>query len=384
MWPPAALEFLRDLEDNNDRDWFKANRARYDSDLRAPGQALADALGDFGTARFFRPYNDARFHHRPPIKEQLGIAIGYGGAGGYYVELSLDGLLVGAGPAPSVHRSARAIPRRDRRRPPRRRLRARAEDRRGGGPALVEPELKRAPRGYPRRPPAHRAAAPEEPDRLRASRARAVAARGALPRDRARRARGRPPARHVAGQARRAAACRLRPATRPLPLGRYADGHGGAQVDHDLACRRRVRRVRPDAAARRARRRVHRQRVAADGLRAVHRAGRQRGLDPRGRRQRARRPAQRPARRAALALRPSEAAAPRRRRRRSSCPTGASRPTSTASARARRRASATSRKRSSCSTPRARSSAAPSRWPPAVGWSRASRAMSTPCRRTPT
>jgi len=25
-WPPAALEFLRDLEDNNDRDWFKVAR----------------------------------------------------------------------------------------------------------------------------------------------------------------------------------------------------------------------------------------------------------------------------------------------------------------------------------------------------------------------
>ena len=34
---------------------------------------------------------------RPPIKEQLGLAIGYGGAGGYYVEPSLDGLLVAAG-----------------------------------------------------------------------------------------------------------------------------------------------------------------------------------------------------------------------------------------------------------------------------------------------
>ena len=40
--------------------------------------------------------------------------------------------------------------------------------------------------------------------------------------------------------------------------------------------------------------------------------------------------------------------------------------------------------RSSCSTPRARSSAAPSRWRPAGEWSRASRATSTRCRRTPT
>ncbi|MGH2942309.1 MAG: DUF2461 family protein, partial [Solirubrobacteraceae bacterium] len=96
-WPPEALEFLRDLEDNNDRDWFKANRARYDDHLVAPGRALAESLVHLGPPRFFRPWNDARFHQRPPIKEQLGIAIGYGGGGGYYVELSLDGLLVGAG-----------------------------------------------------------------------------------------------------------------------------------------------------------------------------------------------------------------------------------------------------------------------------------------------
>ena len=60
-----------------------------------------------------------------------------------------------------------------------------------------------------------------------------------------------------------------------------------------------LRRLRPDAPARRARRCLHRQRLAPDGLRAVHGAGRERGLDPRGRRQRARRPrAQRAARRA--------------------------------------------------------------------------------------
>jgi uncharacterized protein (TIGR02453 family) len=97
MWPPEAIEFLTDLEANNDRDWFKANRARYDDHLVAPARSLAAELAHLGEARLFRPYNDARFHMRPPIKEQLGVAIGYGGAGGYYVELSLDGLLLGAG-----------------------------------------------------------------------------------------------------------------------------------------------------------------------------------------------------------------------------------------------------------------------------------------------
>ena len=97
MWPPEALEFLRELEDNNDRDWFKANRKRYDEHLVAPAKALAEQLGHLGEHHLFRPYNDTRFHMRPPIKEQLGVAIGYGGAGGFYFELSLDGLLVAAG-----------------------------------------------------------------------------------------------------------------------------------------------------------------------------------------------------------------------------------------------------------------------------------------------
>src|SRR5437667_11778179 len=97
MWPPEALAFLRDIEANNDGDWFKANRPRYDTHLLEPARALAEQLRHLGEPHFFRPYNDTRFHARPPIKEQLGVAIGYGGAGGFYVELSLDGLLVAAG-----------------------------------------------------------------------------------------------------------------------------------------------------------------------------------------------------------------------------------------------------------------------------------------------
>ena len=148
MWPPAALEFLRELEDNNDRDWFKANRARYDEHLVAPGRALAESLAHLGAARFFRPYNDARFHQRPPIKEQLGIAIGYAGAGGYYVELSLDGLLVGAGlhhPATDQLERFRGAIDDERRARGFERAIATASD---AGLTLVDPVLKRAPRGY--------------------------------------------------------------------------------------------------------------------------------------------------------------------------------------------------------------------------------------------
>jgi uncharacterized protein (TIGR02453 family) len=149
MWPPEALEFLRDLEANNDRDWFKANRERYDRHLVDPARELAAQLAHLGEPHMFRPYHDTRFHMRPPIKEQLGLAIGYGGAGGYYVELSLDGLLVAAGlhaPASDQldrYRAAIADGRR-----------AAAFERAldAAGKAGLEPAppmLKRAPRGYP-------------------------------------------------------------------------------------------------------------------------------------------------------------------------------------------------------------------------------------------
>ena len=89
---------------------------------------------------------------------------------------------------------------------------------------------------------------------------------------------------------------------------------GDAQVDHHLARRRRVRRVRPDAAARRARRRLPRRRLAAHGLRAVHGARDARGLDPRGAGPRAvaprrRRPAPLAVRRACAAARAATATA---------------------------------------------------------------------------
>ena len=103
-WPPEALEFLGELEANNDRDWFKANRARYDERLVAPARELAEQLADLGRPHLFRPWNDTRFRPGPPIKEHVGLAIRYEGAGGYYVELSLDGLLVAGGlymPAPT-------------------------------------------------------------------------------------------------------------------------------------------------------------------------------------------------------------------------------------------------------------------------------------------
>ena len=205
MWPPEALEFLRELEANNDRDWFKANRARYDAHLIEPAREMAQGLSHLGEAHMFRPYHDTRFHMRPPIKEQVGVAIGYGGAGGYYFELSLDGLLVAAGmhhPASDqLERFRRTID----------------DGRRAAGferavkPAvaagleLAPPALKRAPRGFPHRPPADRAAASEGAGRVPPPPAGALAALAGVRRAGAFGARVRSPTGGVAWQTRRPA-----------------------------------------------------------------------------------------------------------------------------------------------------------------------------------
>ena len=125
MWPPEAIEFLRDLEANNDRDWFKANRERYDVFLMEPARELAAGLAD------------------------LGLAIGYGSAGGYYVELSLDGLLVAGGlhhPASDQLARYRAAIDDGRRAAAFERALKIATD---AGLEPGPPGLKRAPRGYP-------------------------------------------------------------------------------------------------------------------------------------------------------------------------------------------------------------------------------------------
>ncbi len=150
-FPPGALDFLRELEDNNERDWFKANRGRYDELLVAPAAALGEELSaaGFGRAHLFRPWNDTRFRPGPPVKEHVGLAVGYEGAGGFYVELSLDGLLVAAGlhnPAPDQVERMRRLVADGRTAAPLSKAIASAA---AAGLALSDPDLRRAPRGYP-------------------------------------------------------------------------------------------------------------------------------------------------------------------------------------------------------------------------------------------
>jgi uncharacterized protein (TIGR02453 family) len=45
-FPAAGLDFLRDLAANNEKEWFQANKARYERDLKVPTRELVAALND--------------------------------------------------------------------------------------------------------------------------------------------------------------------------------------------------------------------------------------------------------------------------------------------------------------------------------------------------
>ncbi|MEM7355813.1 MAG: DUF2461 domain-containing protein, partial [Acidobacteriota bacterium] len=72
---PELFEFLRDLAENNNRDWFQANKARYENDVREP---MLQLISDFASplrqisrhfvadprrsgGSLFRIYRDTRF-----------------------------------------------------------------------------------------------------------------------------------------------------------------------------------------------------------------------------------------------------------------------------------------------------------------------------------
>jgi uncharacterized protein (TIGR02453 family) len=100
-FPPEAVTFFRQLRRNNNRDWFQAHKATYESACREPMQLLAAELDPFGPSRISRIHRDIRFSaDKSPYK--TGISAGILG---HYVHLSPEGLYVGAGmykPEPAV------------------------------------------------------------------------------------------------------------------------------------------------------------------------------------------------------------------------------------------------------------------------------------------
>jgi uncharacterized protein (TIGR02453 family) len=97
-FPPEAIEFYERLEADNSRAFWQANKATYESAVKGPMEELCHELGDHGQFHIFRPYNDLRFAKgRPPYKTAQGAVTQGEGGTGYYVQISAEGLLAGAG-----------------------------------------------------------------------------------------------------------------------------------------------------------------------------------------------------------------------------------------------------------------------------------------------
>ena len=98
-FPVAALDFYDDLEVDNTRSFWEANKHVYAESVKAPFVALCAALEpDFGSAKIFRPYRDVRFaKDKTPYKTHQGAFVGAGPSMGWYVELSPRGVRVGGG-----------------------------------------------------------------------------------------------------------------------------------------------------------------------------------------------------------------------------------------------------------------------------------------------
>ena len=97
-FPPAAFTFYEQLAAHNTKSWWLEHKGAYEESVRAPMQALTDALAaEFGEAKLFRPYNDQRFAKGEPYKTHQGAVVMIEDAIGYYVQISAEGLRVGGG-----------------------------------------------------------------------------------------------------------------------------------------------------------------------------------------------------------------------------------------------------------------------------------------------
>lgn len=116
---PGLFRFLKDLKAHNDREWFAANKARYEVEARDPVLCLIAAFGEPLAAitrhaeadprpaggSLFRIYRDTRFSRdKSPYKTHLGVnfrhrstAAGGVHGPGFYLHLEPGGCFAGGG-----------------------------------------------------------------------------------------------------------------------------------------------------------------------------------------------------------------------------------------------------------------------------------------------
>jgi uncharacterized protein (TIGR02453 family) len=108
-----VIEFLQDLSENNNREWFQKNKKRYDESrekILFLTEVLINELREFDSDIpalepkdcIFRIYRDVRFsHNKSPYKTNFGSFIAKGGRksvyAGYYFHIEPNGCFVGGG-----------------------------------------------------------------------------------------------------------------------------------------------------------------------------------------------------------------------------------------------------------------------------------------------
>ncbi len=96
--PHEAIVFYEQLEADNSKAFWEANKARFKEVVRGPVEALADELDEFGPFHLFRPHNDLRFSkNKPPYKTHQGAYGESEGGAGHYFQFSAQGLMCGTG-----------------------------------------------------------------------------------------------------------------------------------------------------------------------------------------------------------------------------------------------------------------------------------------------
>ncbi|MEZ5593468.1 MAG: DUF2461 domain-containing protein [Gammaproteobacteria bacterium] len=116
-FPSDAFTFLRELAENNNRDWFNANKPRYQDHILAPMsrfiRAIAPHLYRISPAfiadpkphggSMFRIYRDTRFgNNKSPYKEHIACQFRHNRARdvhapGFYVQLEPQRIFLGGG-----------------------------------------------------------------------------------------------------------------------------------------------------------------------------------------------------------------------------------------------------------------------------------------------
>jgi uncharacterized protein (TIGR02453 family) len=94
-----AFAFYAELADHQTKEWWLANKQRYETRVKAPVERLVDALGgEFGPLKIFRPYKDVRFSaDKRPYKDHLGLVTADDSSATYYLQLSRQGLMLAGG-----------------------------------------------------------------------------------------------------------------------------------------------------------------------------------------------------------------------------------------------------------------------------------------------